>query len=168
MTTYSERNELWSAVTNANTQHYNLLDIQSAIQILSTALERNDDSRLQEPISPELTSLVTRAKRLSDDFHQHEQEIAELFQKVVWGFVETEWNLLRGDRIEYTNWQGNRHILIAEVLHVRGLDLGDLSLVGHIVKKNGKPGKKEDWLQLIQIEWVNLSKQERAKTEPAR
>lgn len=150
-----EKNHLWQALLKAHDDQAALLEISYEVGRLRSCVE-GPEAQIEHPISEGLRALIARTKELSDGFQGYEQEIEGFYQEAAWRYVKEVHGISKGDRIEFTEWQGQTVVGSANELHLHEAPKRDLVLHVLLMKKDGKVGKRDGHIWLAEGKWRNL------------
>ena len=150
-----EKYQLWDALLKAYSDQNALEEISFSVQSLHSCMS-GADGQIESPISEGLRSLFARTKELSDAFQTYEEEIELSYQNVAWQYALIGYGIRKGDRIEFKDWRGPMAVGAADKIILRERTMGELTLRVLLLKKDGKIGKRESFIQLAHEKWENL------------
>lgn len=140
-----------------------LYDISYQVRHLYNLME-GPDSIIEHPISDGLRAFIGRTAELAEAFRSYEQEIEQMYQDAGWRYAAAAHGVHKGDRIGFTYWNGQPVVGIAQSVSLHGREVAELSLRALLLKKDGKPGKRDGYVQLAAKGWRNLESGSQSQT----
>lgn len=150
-----ETQKLWDSLLAAKDDDEDLFDLSCDARRLAGWFEGRE-FHFRRPVSEELQALIQRARDLADAFMAHEHELKGRYESLSWRFTAHAFELRPGDRISYRNWKQQEEAISVDRLSIGDSDIGDITVGGRILKKDGTPGKREFWIPLLRTKWSKL------------
>ena len=148
-----ETDALWEVVCTARRDEDYLLQVACNVRLLAGRFDvRYRD--LAPPLSIELQSLILRTVILEQDWEKYQHYDRWRFQDAAWRFAAHAFDLHPGDRV-IRNAGETLRLMLTGVMYISEA-VGDLSMSGSILKKDGTPGKRHTSIALLRTPWRKL------------